>query len=126
MKNLKFPIVLVLLASVGTNQASAKNAPDQALLKLYTEKMSDCAFKNVTKLDDLISSADVVGEAVFEFCKMNNGELAQKVMAKTSNAYFSGYSRAQRKWFVGLVLYVRTHRDEIAKGASMAEGGGLY
>jgi hypothetical protein len=98
---------------------------DQALAKRYSDEMSNCSFKHVTELDDKISSAEVVGRAIFEQCTGENFALWQSFSENQSRAYADAYSGLQLKWTYGLVLYVRAHQNEIAAAAKQKQDG-LY
>jgi hypothetical protein len=98
---------------------------DQALSKRYSDEMSNCSFQHVTELDDRISSAEVVGRAIFQQCTGENFALWESFLKRQGRAYAEGYSGAQLKWTYGLVLYVRAHPKEIAAAAKEKQDG-LY
>jgi hypothetical protein len=118
---------LILVSAMALNLVLATNvsAGDDAVVKQYHDAMESCAFQNVTQLDDRISSAAVVGNAVFDQCKGQHFDLWQAFADQKGRAYVEGYVKAQTKWMVGLVLYVRAHPDE-NNDAAKSKAGGLY
>jgi hypothetical protein len=118
-------LILVFAAALNLGLATNVSAGDDAVVKEYHDAMASCAFQNVTQLDDRISSAAVVGDAVFDQCKGQHFDLWQAFANQKGKSYVEGYVKAQTKWMVGLVLYVRAHPDEI-NDATKSKAGGLY
>jgi hypothetical protein len=82
---------------------------NDALTSRYNNVIRTCLFQHVKELDDKISSAEVVGRALFDQCKGANFDLWQSFAKSQRRAYVESYEGAQLKWTTGLVLYVRAH-----------------
>ena len=106
-------VSIVAMAILTTPNAFAS----EALTKKYHDAIESCAYRNVLQLDDKISSAEVVGRALFDQCKGEHFDLWQAFNQQERPNYVEGYSKAQAKWMTGLVLYVRVHPAEIEAAA---------
>jgi hypothetical protein len=107
----------VLAALVALTLANEASASSEGVIKEYHAAMESCAYQSVLQFDDHISSAVVVGRAIFDQCKGDHFDLWEAFVNVKSASYVDAYAEAQSKWMIGLVLYVRAHPDEI-KGAA--------
>ncbi len=118
----KFGLKIVFIALSALTLASEMSVASEAVTKKYHAAMESCAYQNVTQLDDHISSAVVVGRAIFDQCQGEHFDLWEAFVNQKGRAFVEGYEKAQSKWMIGLVLYVRAHPDEINDAASTKLG----
>jgi hypothetical protein len=81
-------------------------------IKSYQIATNYCAGQNVKKLDDGISSAEVVADVMLDQCRNIHIDLWKIVIRGKSLSWIEGYHRAQLKQFTAYVLMNRTGHVE--------------
>jgi hypothetical protein len=111
--NLKSSYVYLITLSINfiTVLTVTTNASENGLER-YQKAADYCAGQNVRKLDDGITSAEVIADVMLTECRNTLIGLWKSAIKGKSNAWIEGYNRAQLKQFTAYVLMHRTGHVE--------------
>lgn len=77
-------------------------------LATYRKSLDYCAGQNMAKLDDGVSPANIVADALLSVCQRQTQVYFLKLATSQSSAYWVGYHGAVAKQFAVYVLQHRT------------------
>lgn len=104
-------LAIVAVGSLGGINTAMAGQPNAQLQK-YAEVMAICANAVIPVIDDRVSSADIISEAVWDMCFTDvAADLFRKGTRKESADYRLGYIRGQKAAFTRRVLEHRARQQ---------------